>query len=299
VTTLTDRYPSRIEPVPGILERLDPVLHDPRGTATPGPLDADALASFERNGFFVIDGVFSAGEMDAAMTELHALSRDPDLRGGPETIIEPQSDEVRSVFAVHRLSEVFADMAEDDRIADVARQILGSDVYVHQSRVNLKPAMYGQEFFWHSDFETWHTEDGMPAMRAVSASVAMTDNTEFNGPLMLVPGSHRSYVTTVGETPDRHYETSLRRQEIGVPDVESLRHLVDDGGIVAPKAERGAVIFFDCNMMHASGVNLSPYPRSNAFFVFNSVDNEVVQPFGAPEPRPEHIASRQTITRLG
>jgi ectoine hydroxylase len=299
VSTVIDHYPSRTEPEPQIRERREPVLHDPRGTATPGPLDADALASFEGNGFLVLDGVFTDDEMDAAMRELSDLSHDAAMRERPETIIEPQSDEVRSVFAVHRLSAVFADMAEDHRIADVARQILGSDVYVHQSRVNLKPAMYGQEFFWHSDFETWHTEDGMPSMRAVSASVAMTDNNEFNGPLMLVPGSHRHYVTTVGETPDDHYVTSLRRQEIGVPDVDSLRRLVDEGGIVAPKAARGAVIFFDCNTMHASGVNLSPYPRSNAFFVFNSVENQVVEPFGAPGPRPEHVASRATIEPLG
>ena len=299
MSTTIDRYPSRIADVPGIGERLDPVLHDPRGTATPGPLGPGALASFERDGFLVLDDVFTDGEMDAAMRELSALSNDPALRSGPETIIEPQCDEVRSVFAVHRLSEVFADMAEDHRIADVARQILGSDVYLHQSRVNLKRAMYGQEFFWHSDFETWHTEDGMPAMRAVSASVALTDNTEFNGPLMLVPGSHRHFVTTVGETPDEHHTTSLRRQEIGVPDLESLRRLVDDGGIVAPKATRGAVIFFDCNTMHASGVNLSPHPRSNAFFVFNSVENVVGDPFAAPHPRPEHIASRSTIQTLG
>lgn len=299
MSTLIDRYPSRIEPVAGIRDRLDPVLHDPRGTATPGPLGPEQLASFEENGFLVLEAVFTEGEMDAAMAELSALSHDPEMRRREETIIEPQSDEVRSVFAVHRLSEVFADMAEDGRVADVARQILGSEVYVHQSRVNLKPAMYGQEFFWHSDFETWHTEDGMPSMRAVSASIAMTDNTEFNGPLMLVPGSHRRYVTTVGETPDDHYKTSLRRQEIGVPDVESLRRLVDEGGIVAPKAKRGAVIFFDCNTMHASGVNLSPYPRSNAFFVFNSIENRVGEPFAASHPRPEHIAARDTIAELG
>ncbi|MBK5222141.1 MAG: ectoine hydroxylase [Acidimicrobiia bacterium] len=296
---MTDPYASRVDDSPEVTERLDPVLHDPRGVATPGPLTAAQLTAFEHDGYLVLDGAFSEGEMSAALRELDDLSRDPALRAGPETIIEPQSDSVRSVFAVHRNSEVFADMAEDHRIADVARQILDSDVYVHQSRVNLKPAMTGKEFFWHSDFETWHVEDGMPRMRAVSASVALTDNTEFNGPLMLVPGSHRSYVRCGGETPDRHYETSLRRQEVGVPDLESLRRLVDEGGIVAPKTTCGSVILFDCNTMHASGVNLSPHPRSNAFFVYNSVENAVVEPFAGLEPRPEHIASRSSILPLG
>lgn len=299
MTTLVDEYPSRVAPTPSVVPRHDPVLYGEGGTEAPGPLSPEQLTAFERDGFLVLESVFSDGEMDACFRELESISRDPERRNSPETIIEPESDAVRSVFAVHRTSEVFADLAEDPRIADVARQILGSEVYVHQSRVNLKPAMTGKEFFWHSDFETWHVEDGMPHMRAVSASVAMTDNTEFNGPLMLVPGSHKWYVTTVGQTPERHYETSLRRQEIGVPDVESLRRLVDEGGIVAPKASRGSVILFDCNAMHASGVNLSPYPRSNAFFVYNSVENQVVEPFGHIPPRPEHIAARETITPLG
>lgn len=298
MSTVVDLYPSRVGPSPSLEARLDPVLHDQRGTATPGPLSPEQLAAFDRDGFLVLEAAFSDGEMDACRRELDAIGRDPERRTRPETIIEPGSDAVRSVFAVHRSSEVFADLATDPRIIEPARQILGSDVYVHQSRVNLKPAMTGKEFFWHSDFETWHVEDGMPRMRAVSASVAMTENNEFNGPLMLVPGSHRWYVTTVGETPDRHYETSLRRQEIGVPDAESLRRLVDEGGIVAPKAAAGAVVLFDCNTMHASGVNLSPYPRSNAFFVYNSTENAVVDPFSGQAPRPEHIATRQGPTAL-
>jgi ectoine hydroxylase len=299
VSTLVDDYPSRIDAVPGLLPRVDPVLHGAEGVHEPGPLRPDQLADFERDGFLVVEDAFSDGEMDACRRELEALGRDPARRARPETIIEPGSESVRSVFAVHRDSEVFADLAGDPRIVEVAHQILGSDLYVHQSRVNLKPAMTGREFFWHSDFETWHVEDGMPRMRAVSASVALTDNTEFNGPLMLVPGSHRWYVTTVGETPARHYETSLRRQEVGVPDTESLRRLVDAGGIVAPKARRGAVVLFDCNTMHASGVNLSPYPRSNAFFVYNSVENGLVEPFSGQEPRPEHIAAREHVETVG
>jgi ectoine hydroxylase len=59
------------------------------------------------------------------------------------------------------------------------------------------------------------------------------------------------------------------------------------------------VILFDCNTMHASGVNLSPAPRSNAFFVYNSIENQVGPPFGPIAPRPEFLASREHIAPLG
>lgn len=58
--------------------------------------------------------------------------------------------------------------------ARAGRQILGSEVYIHQSRVNYKPGYGGTGFYWHSDFETWHSEDGMPRMRALSVSIALT-----------------------------------------------------------------------------------------------------------------------------
>ena len=222
----------------------------------------------------------------------------PDLRESEELITEPDSDEVRSIFRVHRLSQVFDWLARDTRILDVARQILGSEAYLHQSRVNLKPGFHGKEFYWHSDFETWHVEDGMPRMRALSASIALTDNYPFNGPLMLIPGSHKTFVPCVGSTPQNHYRQSLKKQEYGVPDQVSLKRLADQGGIVAPTGPAGSVVFFDCNTMHGSNSNISPFARSNVFFVYNSVENSLSEPYCGLKPRPEHIAARESFHAL-
>ena len=180
----------------------------------------------------------------------------------------------------------------------MARQILGSEVYVHQSRVNLKPGFDGKEFYWHSDFETWHVEDGMPRMRALSASIALTHNHPFNGPLMLIPGSHKTFIPCVGKTPDEHYRQSLKKQEYGVPDQASLKRLTDRGGIVAPTGPAGSVLFFDCNTMHGSNSNISPFARSNVFFVYNSVENALTEPHCGLKPRPEHIATRESFRAL-
>jgi ectoine hydroxylase len=99
-------------------------------------------------------------------------------------------------------------------------------------------------------------------------------------------------VSCVGETPDNHYKESLRRQEYGVPDQASLTKLVQDGGIEMPVGKAGSVLLFDCNLMHGSSGNISPFPRSNAFYVFNSIDNRLEEPFSAGKPRPDFIAAR-------
>jgi ectoine hydroxylase len=44
--------------------------------------------------------------------------------------------------------------------------------------------------------------------------------------------------------------------------------------------------------MHGSNSNITPFPRSNVFVVFNSVENTLGEPFGALSPRPTFIASR-------
>lgn len=138
----------------------------------------------------------------------------------------------------------------------------------------------------------------MPRMRAVSASIALTENTILNGPLMLIPGSHRHYISCIGETPKGHYLQSLKRQELGVPDQDSLEFLASESEIVAPTGPAGSVLFFECNTMHGSNSNITPLPRSNAFFVYNAMSNRVVEPFSGMAPRPEFIATRERIEAL-
>lgn len=291
--TQQDLYPSRLKQRPEWLERRDPVVHGRPGEEP--PVGRELIEHFVRDGFVVLEDVFSAGEVKALVREAEALRQ----RGGliPESRISERGmegvDAVRSVFAPHRQSDVFERLAADERLAGLARFILGDDVYIHQSRINYKPAFRGKDFYWHSDFETWHTEDGMPRMRALSMSVMLTDNHPHSGPTMFMPGSHMNYVTCVGETPDNHYRESLRKQEYGVPDGDSLSRLAGQGGIVGPAPKAGSVVIFDCNTMHGSNSNITPYERINAFFVYNAWSNRLIDPFGQTEPRPEFVAHRQ------
>jgi len=67
---------------------------------------------------------------------------------------------------------------------------------------------------------------------------------------------------------------------------------------MAPKGLAGSLMLFECNTLHASNENMSPWPRSNLFFVYNSVDNALKAPYAAPSPRPEFLATRGNIEPL-
>lgn len=293
---IIDRYPSRCGETPELVERQDPVVW---GSAQQGPLSAGQLEKHGRDGFLTFDNLFSERELHAYQEELARLCSDRNVRAMDETVTELHSEymggEVRSIFDIHRLSAIIGRLCRDERIVAIARQLLGSDVYFHQTRVNYKPGFRGTGFYWHSDFETWHVEDGMPAMRAVSCSISLSPNTEYNGPLMVIPGSHHTYLRCIGETPEDNYRQSLKKQEIGVPDDASLARLFEKGGIVSPTGSTGLVTFFDCNLMHGSNSNITPLPRSNVFIVFNSIENTLVAPFCGLKPRPQYIANRENF----
>jgi ectoine hydroxylase len=288
-TNVTDLYPTR-----GATEvatpRQDPVVWG--SPDTPGPVSAGDLQALDRDGFLAIDQLIGPDEVEVYRRELERLVTDPAIRADERSIVEPQSKEIRSVFEVHKISEVFANLVRDERVVGRARQILGSDVYVHQSRINVKPGFGASGFYWHSDFETWHAEDGLPNMRTISVSIALTENYDTNGGLMIMPGSHKTFLGCAGATPKDNYKKSLQMQDAGTPSDEALTKMASEYGIKLFTGKAGSATWFDCNCMHGSGDNITPFPRSNVFIVFNSVENTAVEPFAAPIRRPEFIGAR-------
>jgi ectoine hydroxylase len=283
-----DPYHSRVAGTWSFAERLDPVVHG----SLAGPLSAEELRTYEQRGYLVKHALFSEAEVAAILAEAEELARPGAALREQVIVDEPGGGTVRSVFRVHRSEGLLGWVSRDARFVDIARQLLGSSVYIHQSRINFKPAFEGKPFPWHSDFETWHCEDGMPAMRALSASLLLTPNSEHNGPLLVIPSSHRRYVRCVGETPEEHFKQSLRKQQYGVPDPDALKVLVREGAIESVTGPAGSVVFFDCNLMHGSGVNLTPLPRHNLFIVYNSTENGLGQPTCGRPPRPLFLAER-------
>ena len=297
-TRTDDFYPTRLERPTKSFERQDPVVYSSGSDLSDGPLSETELARYERDGFLVFDSFLDQATVRQFREDLRGYEDDESILRSEGTITEPGKQEIRSIFGIHELSDRFDRLTRDPRILAMVRQLLGSEAYIHQSRINFKPGFHGKGFDWHSDFETWHAEDGMPRMRAVSFSIALTDNTPFNGPLMLIPGSHKTFVPCVGRTPEDNYQSSLKKQELGVPNNRDLAAMADDYGIKAPTGPAGSLIIFECNTLHASNANMSPWPRSNLFFVYNSVENQLQAPFCGNKPRPDFLGNRNSTEAL-
>lgn len=158
-----DLYPSRISDKPSITKRKDPVVYT--NSDDLNTLSKEQAESFEKNGYLLMPKFFSDEEVEVLKEELQRVMNEHRHSNDDEVIREPDSEDIRSVFDVHKRSEFFQKLSRHERIVHIVQDLLGSQAYIMQSRINFKPGFKGKEFYWHSDFETWHVEDGMPRMQ--------------------------------------------------------------------------------------------------------------------------------------
>jgi ectoine hydroxylase len=252
-------------------------------------LDEKELEIYEKDGFIIIPEVFSQKEIKKFAKELKIIELNEKLWEKEEFISEPNDNKLRTIFNQHLFSKVYKKLSKDPRILNKVMQILGSDVYIHHGRINVKRAYQGKSFPWHSDFETWHSEDGLPNCRCLSAWLMLTDNTQFNGPLYLIKESHKRFVSCKGITPKDNYKKSLKKQEYGVPSINAIKQLSKNDKLVSAIGKAGTLVLHDGNILHGSADNISPDDRTNIFFVYNSVKNTPVKPFSSKSPRADFL----------
>jgi ectoine hydroxylase len=160
-------------------------------------------------------------------------------------------------------------------------QIFGEPLYMHQFKINGKMAFDGDVWQWHQDYGTWLNDDQMPEARAMNVAIFLDEVNDFNGPLMFIPGSHKTGVL------DAAHDLSTTSYPLWVISNDAIRKLVDHGGIVAPKGPPGSMILFHGCLVHASTSNLSPWNRVSVYLSLCAVSNHIRR-----FKRPGYIAHR-------
>ena len=237
---------------------------------------------FDRDGYLFFPGLFSPEEtrtLSAEVPRLYSRREDYNVR-------EKGKDAVRTNFAAHLYSEPFAKLARHPRMVEPVQELLGEALYRHQFKINGKMAFEGDVWQWHQDYGTWLNDDLMPTERAMNVAIFLDDVSEYNGPLMFIPGSHKKGVV------DAKHDVTTTSYPLWTVDNDLIRQLVERaggkaGGIVSPKGPAGSMILFHSCLVHASGANLSPYNRVAVYLSLCAVSNHIRR-----FKRPEFIAHR-------
>jgi ectoine hydroxylase len=151
-------------------------------------LDDAQVREYHENGFLTFPALFSPSEVDDL---LGAFDRDCE-RPGPHRVMEDDGLGVRALYASHLRGPEFGSLVRSRRLLSPARQLMPADLHVYQFKINSKPAFVGEGLAWHQDYTAWKLLDDLPAPRQVNIGFFLDEVTEFNGPLIVVPGSHRS-----------------------------------------------------------------------------------------------------------
>jgi ectoine hydroxylase len=250
--------------------------------------------AYEEDGFVLIAEAFSAPEIACLKQRLPMLAAEE----GPKRVLEKDGVSVRSVYGPHLTDPLFDRLTRDRRLLDPVRRIMGVDTYVHQTKINFKKGFGGDVWKWHQDYIFWLKEDGVPKPRLITAAVYLDEVTEFNGPLFIIPGSHKESVIDVDA--DDTALSSYRESPTWISNLtaelkyslpkEGVARLIQRRGVVAPRGAAGSVLLFHPNVVHASPSNILPFDRVLVLITYNSVDNK---PLESHARRPEFLCGRE------
>jgi hypothetical protein len=249
------------------------------------------LKQYRQNGYLLKPACFSNREIGIIKAQLEEVF----LEDSPRRVME-NNGLIRSIYGAHADNEIFSRLVRHPKLLETAMQILESEVYVHQFKINAKLAMGGDIWKWHQDFIFWNKEDGLPEAKVINMTIFLDEVTEFNGPLMLVPGSHNTGTInievdgkagTLDGSPEWMSNVSADLKYSLSRAV--LTRFVSENGIDAPKGVAGSLLLFDANIIHGSAPNMSPFDRTVIIVSYNSTGN---LPHTVDVPRPAFLASR-------
>ena len=256
-------------------------------------LTTEQLETYNNQGYLFFPNCFSKSEVEAMKAELPSLL----AVDTPGRVLEQDNTTVRAIHGVHKTTEVFRRLSQTPRIVEPAMKILGSQVYVYQFKINLKAAFSGDMWPWHQDYIYWLKEDGMPSEQAVNVVIFLDEVNEFNGPIYLIPSSHKEGMISVLNQEEQSIAYQDKSEWISdftanlkyITPQRTVTRLINQYGIIASKGAVGSVLYFHPNCVHGSANNISPYSRNLALFTYNSVNNI---PHKVENPRPEFLVSR-------
>ena len=242
------------------------------------------LAQYQRDGFIIFPGLFSKAEILALRAETARLAA---IKA--ETVIREHTGGVRSIFRVHEddgatHSAAFRALVRTPRVLEPTMRALGGDVYVYHTKINTKPAIEGTVWMWHQDYGSWK-RDGCARPDMGTFAVMLSDSAEMNGALYVVPGSHKR-----GRI-EPYYDENTSYKFWAVPKAEVVSVLQSSPPPVAITGPAGTCVLFHCNLLHASGHNLSAEDRWHIYISFNACANA---PQFTEKSRPDWVVSRNT-----
>jgi ectoine hydroxylase-related dioxygenase (phytanoyl-CoA dioxygenase family) len=223
------------------------------------PLDNSQLEQFQVQGYTLLKNTIScdilaklADEFNQWVSESrnHTESYGQQLDGRPRFSLEPghcyDRPALRRIASPVELSETYLDVMRNGIAVDAVAQIIGPNIKFNNSKVNSKHPGTATEVKFHQDFMFEpHSNDDL-----VTVLYFLNELTPENGPLEIVPGSHR------GRLYDHWHDgvfTGSVSTKVGAQAKDNA---------IPCFGPAGAGCLMNTRLLHGSAPNLSSTPRT-------------------------------------
>lgn len=234
-------------------------------------MDPAISDQFDVDGFWIARGLCPEitrtalrTSAEAALAERHGpyeLERDVGYPGAPPTEDAPGGTTIRRLLDALARDEVFSDWACAPAVVAPMRAFLRTEsirvVRAHHNCVMTKLPEFSSSTGWHQDLRYWSFE--RPEL--INAWTALGVETEGNGGMRVIPGSHRAHFDADAFDEQRFFRTDR---------ADNARWL---NRAIQVDLQPGDVLFFHAGLLHAAGANRSDRRKLSVVFSYRAADN--------------------------
>ena len=194
----------------------------------------------------IVDGIVADAAKVTAHTEVY------DLEDGHS----PQNPKVRRIKTPHKHFEYFDRLVRNPRLTSMLAALLGPNIRLHGSKLNMKSAGYGAPVEWHQDWAFYpHSNDDV-----LATGILLDDCSEENGPMLVIPGSHR------GRMYDHHSDG------VFCGAITGELNQIDFSKAVPLVGKAGSMSIHHARSLHGSAQNRSAQQRRLLLFEYAAAD---------------------------
>ena len=221
-------------------------------------LSLDEVEQYRHDGCLLVQSVLADEDLRLLDEAVREVTKAAIGSHNQDELIELEPDACSSTRRVRRIRDpydrhdAFRAVAHDARVLDRIESLIGGDLELHHSKLNMKPAQVGSPVDWHQDLGYYpHTNDSVLAVL-----IYIDDATEANGCIQVLPRMHH-----------RYFEHTRNTGEFAGRIVEPI-----DAEPRALPAPAGSAIFLHGLTPHSSLPNCSNEDRRTLILAYRAGD---------------------------
>lgn len=226
-------------------------------------LSPEQLTSFRQCGYLIVSNAFDQSQIDRLMQFAKA---DPvlaaDVKENKNFVKGADGVGTRLVNRSGLSDDIYSAYGRSDRIVARAEALFGERLR-HFYHLNMQKEPNTGGWQYHQDYGYHYKEFLYP--KFISVMLALNPATKENGCLRVVPGSN-----LLGRLEHKQSGSQL------ITDPVRLSFILSEMDEVYCELDPGDALFFDGNILHASGPNVSDTPRWSMIYAYVPESNTCV-----------------------